>query len=191
MTKVAVIMFQQQPKRLDPRPSPRTDIRWIGSPNHYDAFAGPPIAIVIHTMVGTLAGTDNWFTNPESEASAHFGVGLSGEIHQYVSTTVPAWANGNIEPGNRWPGVDEPDPNFWSISIETEDNGRPDSEPVTIIQYDSVKSVCVNVLKDHPTIKYLVSHKAICADTKGCPGRRWLDGAFVALAHELHLNAIP
>lgn len=51
------------------------------------------IAIVDHIMSGTLIGTDSWFQNPASKVSSHFGVGKSGDIHQYVDINNVAWAN--------------------------------------------------------------------------------------------------
>ena len=76
--------------------------KWIGSPN----FGLPqgrhgqlvkPEAIVYHIAQGTLIGTDAWFRNPASEASAHFEVGKLAEVHQYVELTDAPWTNGKIQ----------------------------------------------------------------------------------------------
>jgi hypothetical protein len=48
--------------------------------------------IVIHVMQGTLAGTDAWFHNPDSQVSAHFGVGKDGTVYQWVALDQVAWA---------------------------------------------------------------------------------------------------
>lgn len=67
------------------------------SPN-FDSRAGlVPKYIVLHIMSGTLAGTDNWFSQTVSQVSAHYGVGLNGEVHQYVDESNSAWANGIVK----------------------------------------------------------------------------------------------
>ena len=50
-----------------------------------------PRFIVLHIMQGTLAGTDSWFRNPAAQVSAHFGVGKSGTVYQWVDTNDTAW----------------------------------------------------------------------------------------------------
>lgn len=50
-----------------------------------------PRFIVLHVMQGTLAGTDSWFRNGQAQVSAHFGVGKSGEVIQWVDTGDTAW----------------------------------------------------------------------------------------------------
>ena len=75
---------------------------------------------IMHTMVGNLPGTVNWFNltdaqgNPVAKASAHFGIGQLGLIHQFgpIGKGWAAWAEvaGNMD---------------W-YSIEHADNGNPD-----------------------------------------------------------------
>lgn len=147
-------------------------------------------AIVIHTMSGTLAGTDGWFANPASAVSAHFGVGLGGEVHQYVETAMTAWANGILEPGNRWTPTfgNLGNPNSWTVSIETEDRGDP-AQPVTDAQYAAVLAVCRElVARFRPT--HLLRHADISPSSRArCPGTRWTDsGRFHALALALGLS---
>lgn len=61
-------------------------IVWKGSPNHYTGRQGYGVThITLHIMVGYLAGTDSTFANSASQASAHYGIGADGTIHQYVS----------------------------------------------------------------------------------------------------------
>lgn len=106
---------------------------WIGSPNFgyptgsHGRSGYAPIAIVYHIMEGSLAGTDSWFQNPASSASAHFGVGANGEIHQYVLTDDAAWTNGIVNrPSWRLlkSGVN---PNLYTLSIEHEGKHRRDA----------------------------------------------------------------
>jgi hypothetical protein len=66
--------------------------------------------VILHTMVGGLAGTDNYFKGdgyggPES----HFGVGYDGTVYQWQDTIYQAEANGAA--------------NKRAVSIETADMG--------------------------------------------------------------------
>ena len=164
-------------------------ITWKGSPN-YSAprFGDEPIAIVLHTMGGSLLGCDAWFNNLSSEVSAHFGVGLTGSVHQYVELNDVAWGNGVLESGNTWPGPAGINPNRLSRSIETEDRGNP-STPVSDEQYEAVVGACALILERFPSITYLMTHSVISPRSRaGCPGARWLDsGRFQALANALRL----
>lgn len=79
-----------------------------------------PEMIVIHIMVGNMVGTAAHFKDPKSVASAHYGVGLKGEIHQYVKETDKAWHAGVVDrPSFKLykPGVN---PNDYTIGIECE-----------------------------------------------------------------------
>lgn len=166
-------------------------IQWIGSPHYFARRHGhQPIALVIHTMAGSLAGCDSWFRNPASHVSAHFGVGLDGAIHQYVTLEDSAWGNGLLELGNHWPGTPGVNPNDQTVSIETEDLGRV-AQPVTDAQYAAVLRVAQGVLRECPTIVTLVTHRVISPVSRSsCPGGRWLDsGRFGQLAKALGLVA--
>lgn len=112
----------------------KPQIKWIGTdgdfyPNRVDRKTGKqykPIAIVMHIMQGTLAGTASHFNNPNVDASTHLGVGLKGEIHQYVDLKDGAWGNGAMaKPDLSVPWIRECwekgiNPNLVTISIEHE-----------------------------------------------------------------------
>ena len=153
------------------RPEP-PEIVWIGSPNYtVGRYGWAPIALVLHTMEGTLAGCDSWFCNPSADTSAHYGVGLGGETHQYVALKDSAWANGVLEPGNTWPGPSGVNPNQLSVSIETEDNGSG-ATPVTDAMYNSVLGLGGLVLAEYPSIVYLTTHGCISPQSRpSCSGR--------------------
>lgn len=141
-------------------------------------------------MAGTLAGTDGWFANPQSAVSAHFGVGLGGEIHQYVDAALTAWANGILEPGNLWTPTfgSIGNPNSWTVSLETEDRADP-NQPVTDAQYAAVLAVCRDVVaRFQPT--HLLRHTDVSPQSRArCPGDRWVgSGRFHALAGALGLS---
>jgi N-acetylmuramoyl-L-alanine amidase len=158
---------------------------WAGRPY------GPPIAIVVHTEAGTEAGTESEFADNASQVSAHFGVALDGRADQFVQLVDSAWANGIREPGNNWDarGLPNVNPNFLSVSIETEDLDN-NSQPVTDTQYASVLAVGRLALALYPSITWLLRHADISPATRGhCPGDRWLaSGRFQQLARELGLQ---
>src|ERR1041385_428041 len=58
--------------------------------NHNNGGNHPRI-FMVHIMVGYMAGTDTIFRNPNTEASAHFGVSRSGSVWQWVRTDDTAW----------------------------------------------------------------------------------------------------
>lgn len=82
---------------------------------NYDTTRKPIKYIVIHTMVGTLSGTSATFKNASYIRSAHYGVGLSGEIRQWVSEQHTAFHATNYAV------------NQASIGIEHEDGYNPSS----------------------------------------------------------------
>lgn len=79
-----------------------------------------PEIIVIHIMAGTLAGTDSWFANPASQVSSNYGIGLNGEIHQYVKDEDTAWAQGRVDHPSFKLYKQGVNPNAYCLSIEHE-----------------------------------------------------------------------
>lgn len=78
-----------------------------------------PEMIILHCMVGSLLGTDNWFSQKASKVSSNYGMGFFGEVHQYVKDEDTAYAQGLVDNPN-WnyrPGVN---PNKYCLSIENE-----------------------------------------------------------------------
>ena len=76
-------------------------ITWIGSPNHYNGRDGYHVDhITLHIMVGYLTSADNFFQSPGSTASAHYGVGGDGTIHQYVDESNGSWSDANYASNN-------------------------------------------------------------------------------------------
>jgi N-acetylmuramoyl-L-alanine amidase len=140
-------------------------------------------------MDGTLAGCDSWFQNPDSEVSAHYGISLAGEVHQYVGLDMAAWANGVLEAGHGWPGTPGVNPNWESVSIETEDNGDG-ACPVSDALYSATLAIGAAVVSAQPAIRYLTTHACISPQSRPqCPGDRWTtSGRFGALAQALGLT---
>lgn len=110
------------------------EIKWIGSPNHYSGRNGYQVThITLHIMAGFLAGTDATFLNTSSQASAHYGIGSSGEIHQYVSENDGSWSDANYESNNT------------TISIEHE--GGIASAPCTDACVEASARLCADIAR--------------------------------------------
>ncbi|WAX06290.1 hypothetical protein BD811P1_00002 [Bifidobacterium phage BD811P1] len=109
------------------------DITWIGSPNHYNGRNGHTIThITLHIMVGHLTGTDSVFNHPGG-ASAHYGIGADGSIHQYVDETNGSWSDANYDSNNS------------TISIEHE--GGMNGIPCTRACMDASARLCTDIAR--------------------------------------------
>lgn len=109
------------------------DITWIGSPNHYNGRNGHTIThITLHIMVGYLTGTDSVFNHPGG-ASAHYGIGADGSIHQYVAETNGSWSDANYDSNNS------------TISIEHE--GGMNGIPCTRACMDASARLCADIAR--------------------------------------------
>lgn len=152
---------------------------WVGRKGYR------PEAVVIHIMDGTLPGTDSWFANPASQVSAHYGIGKSGEVHQYVQENDAAWHAGRVDTPI-WklirPNVN---PNLYTIGIEHE--GKPDEGWTEAMKQSSatlIREICqrwqVPIDRDH-----VVGHFEIFAKKPNCPAtnKRILD-ELVTLANQ-------
>lgn len=109
-------------------------VKWIGSPNHYNGRNGYAVThITLHIMVGHLAGTDSVFLNPGSQASAHYGIGADGAIHQYVSENDGSYSDANFASNNS------------TISIEHE--GGMAGIPCTKACMDNSARLCADIAR--------------------------------------------
>lgn len=73
---------------------------WSGSPHHFEGRNGYRVThITLHVMGGYLAGTDATFKAP-TPVSAHYGVGSTGAIHQYVSERDGSFSDGDYASNN-------------------------------------------------------------------------------------------
>lgn len=109
------------------------NITWIGSPNHYQGRNGYHIThITLHIMVGHLAGTDSVFNHPGG-ASAHYGIGADGTIHQYVNENNGSWSDANYASNNS------------TISIEHE--GGMNGIPCTQACMDASAKLCADIAR--------------------------------------------
>lgn len=153
------------------------DIKWVGSPN-YGLPRGEKgrrghkvIAIVDHIMAGTLTGTDSWFNNRVSGASAHFGVGKKGQIHQYVSLDNAAWHAGHVRKPSWNLLIPDANPNYYTIGIEHE--GQP-GDIMTEEQFQATLSLHKWLIKEYGlavTNDTIIGHYRIDSVQKAnCPG---------------------
>lgn len=106
------------------------DIKRYSSPNRFLGRKGwVPDMIVLHNTGGTkISSAHYWFLDPSSQVSAHYLVGLDGEIRQYVSLSDGAWCNGTSSDKSKrsWYGnaksnlvrSRKQNCNLYSISVE-------------------------------------------------------------------------
>lgn len=153
-------------------------VKWIGcaTGNYAVGRSGHvPTAIVIHLMDGYLRGTDQWFlTGPEKRAgemasSAHYGIGQSGEIHQYVKDEDRAYHAGRIHQPS-WGGlIVGINPNSYTLGIEHE--GFPE-DPWSLDMMTS-SATLIGHLSNKFSIpidrRHIIGHHEIYS-LKSCPG---------------------
>jgi N-acetyl-anhydromuramyl-L-alanine amidase AmpD len=167
---------------------------WKPSPNFWSGRKGyKPEAVVIHIMDGTLAGTDAWFANSESQVSAHFGIGKNGEAHQYVKEDDTAWHAGRIDnPDWKFIKPGNINPNLYTIGIEHE--GKPeDIWPDAMKQASAalIKELCnkwqIPIDRDH-----IIGHYQIFSKKPNCPAKdKKIIDELIALAAGPQAQGIP
>lgn len=171
------------------------DITYIPSPNfHRGRQNYKPIAIVIHIMQGTLAGTGSWFSDPFSQVSAHYGIGKNGNIHRYVMETNGAWHAGRVVDPD-WKHLIKAgngnvvDPNLYTIGIEHE--GTADSE-WTSEMYASSSALIADISRrwDIPLDRdHIIGHHQIYA-VKTCPGNKVNFDQLIEMARKIQGNPV-
>jgi N-acetyl-anhydromuramyl-L-alanine amidase AmpD len=142
--------------------------------------------VVLHTTVGSFAGTVAWFADPASRVSAHYLVGLDGRVGWFVDEEDTARHAGRVhdpvapflEPGA--------DPNLITIGIEFEDGGDPHGCERPDAQY-VIGSELLWAITERWSIPldraHVVGHREVYA-LKTCPGN--LDiGRLIARARAL------
>jgi hypothetical protein len=105
---------------------PETPYVWIGA-KHFTVANRAPVGVVIHwSVTSDLTAIDNVF-NGTREASAHYGVGDSLPVHQYVRERDIAWHAGDWAANQKYLGVEHvggwgPDPTANPPSRATLEN---------------------------------------------------------------------
>jgi len=148
-----------------------------GSPNfgYPDGTPGRsgqiPRAIVLHIMEGTLEGAASWFNNPNSSASAHYGIGKDGRIWQFVDENNAAWANGQVRNATWRLLIPDVNPNLYTISIEHEGKtGEPWTEAMYQADLALIRDIAarwkIPLDRDH-----IIGHYQLDAvNRQRCPG---------------------
>ena len=135
-----------------------------------------PEAVVIHIMDGTLTGTDSWFKNPQSNVSAHYGIGKNGEVHQYVQEVDTAWHAGRVN-APTWSLIKPTgsgtyiNPNLYTIGIEHEGDDQSDwTDEMYNTSRDLLADICKrwNIPLDR---SHIIGHREIYS-LKTCPGAK-------------------
>ena len=168
--------------------TPLPGIIWKGANPanwHSGRYKSIPVqAIVIHLMDGSLTGTDAWFNDPKAIVSAHYGIGHSGEIHQYVQESDTAYHAGRSLDSTwirQWP---YPSANSFSIGIEHEDHL---TDPWPDAMLASSARLIANICTRHQIPcdrQHIVGHHEIYS-AKPCPGPLCPLDALVARAAAL------
>lgn len=118
-----------------------------------------PTTIIDHSIVGTAEGAFQHFLK-NTGIESHFIIDLDGEIWQLMDTDRQADANLNA--------------NGYALSIETADNGDPDTFLWTQAQLDSLRWLHEELVLLHPKIPRRRSRS--CSDPAGL-GYHTLHGA--------------
>jgi len=145
-----------------------------------------PEAVVIHIMEGTLSGTDSWFKSPQSKVSAHYGIGKTGDVHQYVAEINTAWHAGRLN-GPSWLLIKPAgngqyfNPNYYTVGIEHEGNENSDwTNEMYSSSSEMVKTICSrwNIPIDR---NHVIGHHEIYS-LKTCLGNKVDLNKLIALA---------
>jgi N-acetylmuramoyl-L-alanine amidase len=154
------------------------DKRWVGcagSNFRPGRTVFRPEAIVIHLMAGSLRGTDLWFASPTAGVSAHYGIGKTGEVHQYVKEEDTAFHAGTVDDPT-WTAIRRTaaggfvNPNLYTIGIEHEGFENDDwPEPMVAASSELIAEVAgrwqIPLDREH-----IVKHHEI-RRVKPCPGK--------------------
>lgn len=101
--------------------------QWVPSSHFWGGRGGnTPKWIILHGTAGGTSATAiaNYFKTDDPPTSAHYIVGLNGEVVQCVSEADSAWANGVVTQGHDPWWSTQLNPNFVTFSIE---HVKPDS----------------------------------------------------------------
>jgi N-acetylmuramoyl-L-alanine amidase len=130
-----------------------------------------PRGLVLHTTAGSFASTIKWFADPASRVSSHYLVALDGRIAQFVDERDTARHAGRVNRPTT-PLAAGPDPNLFTIGIEFEDGGDPDSVHRPDEQYAAGAQLIEGIAARWGIAldrEHVVGHREIYA-LKRCPG---------------------
>ena len=128
-----------------------------------------PKAIAIHVIVGSLESAGMTFRDPRSSVSAHYGVGKSDRLHQFVEEADTAFHAGTVVEAT-WRLIDPNiNPNLYTVGIEHEGQPQdtwPDEQfrASTALVREIAGRWKIALDRDH-----IIMHREIRA-SKTCPG---------------------
>ena len=135
-----------------------------------------PVAIVVHTNVGSFDSTIGWFADARSGVSAHYLVALDGRVVQFVDERDTARHTGRVKDA-RVDFVTDENPNPYTIRIEFEDGRAPDDAVRPAAQY-AAGALIISAAAERWGIpldrRHVVGHREIDAG-KTCPGNLDID----------------
>jgi N-acetylmuramoyl-L-alanine amidase len=130
-------------------------------------------AVIHHTATFSEQSTIDWFTKSTQDksnksSSAHFLIGKSGEIWQFVGEDERAWHAGVSELIVN--GIKYTNWNMFSIGIELVGDGN--LRPYTGQQYDSlINLLSMEINRFNIKKEFLVGHEQIAPGRKTDPGK--------------------
>lgn len=141
------------------------------SSNFFSRDNNPIKYIVVHISVGTLSSLDNTFQNPNSEVSAHYGVGLNGEIHQYVAEDMGAWHAGRPQDPTAQIVKDNLNINQNKISLGIENEGNdlskaPEAQLNALVGLIQSLAIKYKIPVDRT---HIIGHREITTNKPTCP----------------------
>lgn len=148
--------------------------------------------MVIHTTDGSFEGAASWFATPESKVSAHYLIGLDGQVAQFVDEADTALHAGRVVD----PSIDltgREDPNDWTIGIELEDGGDPEGVVRTADQLAAATDLLRQIAWrwDIPLDRdHVIGHREIRAN-RSCPGNVDIDELIAAARRQLIICLLP
>ena len=142
-----------------------------------------PRAIVLHTTSGSFDGAARWFATRDSGVSAHYLVGLDGRVVQFVEEADTARHAGRVLRPTAAIVRGGGNPNRFTVGIEFEDAGEPESVRRTEAQHRSGARLIAGIARRWAIPldrEHVIGHREVFA-AKSCPGNldleRMLAGA--------------
>ena len=135
-----------------------------------------PIAVVVHTVVGSFDSCLRWFAAPQSGVSTHYVVGLDGRLAQLVDEADGARHCTGLS-GALPPLFGDVHPALLSVGIEFEDGGDPAGVERTAIQYGVGAALIAGIAErwEIPLDReHVVGHRELGAK-RSCPGNLDVD----------------
>lgn len=117
-------------------------ITYLASPNHSPRNGATIDLIVMHATAGPFRSSLDWLRNPQPSApdarvSAHYLIGIAGDVVQLVTDDMAAWHAGK----SAWGGRGSATIQAHSIGVELV-NLNTGHDPYPLAQLDSARALC-------------------------------------------------